>query len=137
MVNSRAKFPPWKRPPDRRCRRPNGGRMHGIRTPEAIKQIIRELLQQNQNSQCIMDYIKKHCNFVISSRGPIDRERVRLGLDGRLGRPKGTKSSQNRPKAQKLQSDGLSPAEIAKELGISRQAVYKLLKDTDEEDKNK
>lgn len=110
--------------------------MHGIRTPEAIKELIRELIKQNRNSQYIIDYIKQHHKFVIS-RGPIDRERVRLGMDGRLGRPKGTRSSLNRPKAQLLESQGLQPSEIAKQLGISRQAVYKLLKDTDENGENK
>lgn len=136
MVNSRARFPPCKKLPDRRCRRPNGGRMHGIRTPEAIKETIRELIKQNSNTQSIIEHIKQHYGFVIS-RGPIDRERVRLGMDGRLGRPKGTRSSQNRPKAQLLEKQGLQPGEIAKRLGISRQAVYKLLKDTDENGENK
>ena len=45
------------------------------------------------------------------------------------GRPRGSHSSPYRARAQELAAEGKKPAEIAQEIGISRQAVYKLLSD--------
>jgi len=50
---------------------------------------------------------------------------------GAGGRPLGSQSSPHRERVRELKRQGLTPTQIARALGISRQNVYKLLNDGD------
>lgn len=136
MVNSRAKFPPWKRPPDRRCRRPKGGRMRGKPTPPEVVCAIRELLQLGHKAQEIVCIIKERFCCEISA-GPVHKERYAMGLPAnRTGRPKGSESSKFKADVCRLRDEKeMTPTEIARELGVSRQTVYDCLKARRREEK--
>jgi len=136
MVNSRANSPAWKQLPDRRQRRPKGGRLRGRQTPPEVVCAIRELLQDGHKPQDIILMIKERFNCEISC-GPVHKERYALGLPAnRTGRPKGSESSKFKAEVFRLKDqEQKTPTEIARELGISRQTVYDCLKACRREEK--
>lgn len=128
MVTARANLHPWKSTTERHARRMDGGRMRGRQTPEGIRKHIQLMIIDKKSNQQIMDEIRLLFGYVISSRGPIDREKIRLGLENPKGRPKGAKISPYRERVREMRGQ-MKPSQIAAELGISRQAVYQLLKE--------
>lgn len=127
MVTARANLHPWKSTTERHARRMDGGRMRGKRTPVEIQGMIRELLISGLSVEDVLVKIQQS-GYPMQSRGPIDRERVRLNLDVKLGRPPGPTTSKYLDAVVILKNNGLNPTEIARQLGVSRQTVYDCLK---------
>jgi len=98
--------------------------MRGRRTPEEVMQRVRELVSEGVSPTEIQDRILKEMSYELS-RTPIDKEVHKQDKLRPQGRPR---TSPNRARAITLKAQGLTPVEIATKLGITRQAVHRLLK---------
>jgi DNA invertase Pin-like site-specific DNA recombinase len=60
-----------------------------------------------------------------------ERQLERIAMSKRQGVYKGGKSRLDRLRVMELSSQGLGPAAIARELGMARSSVYRLLEEAD------
>lgn len=108
---------------------------------ERLQATIRALAAQSANGKVrTRDVLDAFADEPAVSKAHVEAEMYGLGVEaqrgprpgeGAGGRPRGAVSSVHRDRVRELRAQKKTPTEIARELGIARQHVYKLLSDED------